>query len=113
MAAATLPAYDMSHPHKPSKEKIAFGKFPPLEIDWKQNGNKRLQSFLLENLCKQKRLQSPNSGKRLETFSLTNQTMEKDWKLFHLQTKQWKTIGNNGKPHGKNLQTLEIVDRLF
>ena len=27
--------------------------------------------------------------------------MEKDWKLFHLQTKQWKTIGNNGKPMEK------------
>ena len=90
MAAATLPAYDMPHPHKPSKEKIAFGKFPPLEIDWKQNGNKRLQSFLLENLWKQKRLQSPNSGKRLETFSLTNQTMEKDWKFFTYKP-------NNGK----------------
>ena len=35
-----------------------------------------------------------NSSKRLETFSLTNQTVEKDWKLFHLQTKQWKKIGN-------------------
>ena len=74
MAVATLPAYDMPHPHKPHKETIAFGKFPPLEIDWKQNGNKRLQSFLLENLWKQKILQSP--------------TVQKDWKLFHLQTKQ-------------------------
>ena len=88
-------------------EKIVFGKIPTLEIDWKQNGNKRLQSFLLQNLWKQTRLQISNSGKywklfhlktkqwkRLKTFSLTNQTVKKDWKLFHLQTKQWKKIGN-------------------
>jgi len=99
-----------------------------LEIDWKQNGNKRLQSFFfgkrletfsLTNQTVKKNwklfhLQTkqwkkignfftykPNSQKKLETFSLTSQTMEKDWKLFHLQTKQWKTIGNNGKPMEK------------
>ena len=140
MAATTLPAYEMFHPHMQSMGEIALGNFMTLETDWKNNGNKRLQSFSLETLWKQKRLQSqtmekdwklfhlqtkqtkktgnfftykPNSQKKLETFSLTNQTMEKDWKLFHLQTKQWKTSGNNGKLHGKKLQTLEIVDRLF
>jgi len=46
----------------------------------------------------------------LETFSLTNQTVEKDWKLFHLQTKQLKKIGNFFTyipNNGKQLETME------
>jgi hypothetical protein len=74
MSAATFSAHEMPHPHKLSMDTIAFRTFSIVELDWKQNGNERLQSFLLENLWKQKRLQS--------------QTVQKDWKLFHLQTKQ-------------------------
>jgi hypothetical protein len=69
---------------------------------------------LCHSLWKQKRLQSPNSGKRLETFSLTNQTMEKDWKLFHLQTKQSKKIRNlfTYKPNSlKRLKTFSLTNQ--
>jgi hypothetical protein len=50
----------------------------------------------------------------LETFSLTNQTVKKDWKLFHLQTKQSKKIGNffTYKPNSqKRLETFSLTNQ--
>ena len=97
---------------------IALGNFMTLEIDWKQNGNKRLQSFSLENFWKQKRLQNqtvqkngnfftykPNSQKKLETFSLTNQTVKKNWKLFELENQHQKKFGK------KRLETFSLTNQ--
>jgi hypothetical protein len=67
-----------------------------LETEWK----KSLQSFLLENLWKPTRLQS--------------QTVQKDCKLFHLQTKQSKKTGNffTYKPNNqKRLGTFSLMNK--
>jgi hypothetical protein len=47
----------------------------------------------------------PNSQKKLETFSLTNQTMEKDWKLFELENQHQKKFGK------KRLETFSLTNQ--
>ena len=65
-------------------------KVQTVEKDWKLFHLQTKQWKKIGNFFTYKN----NNGKRLETFSLTNQTVKKDWKLFHLQTKQWKKIEN-------------------
>ena len=54
---------------------------------WKTFGNKKdykvKQCKKIGNFFTYK----PNKQTKLETFSLTNQTVKKNWNLFHLQTK--------------------------